>query len=193
LNRAIEVLVIERVLVMPDASRRIGHLITHEPDAIVAVIWFDLIYCRASPGFDGRLLALSGTYGIEGERLVDSSYAVLFVRSVIILVALVRMTLAPGAFVRNDVFRFRKIRCPWVLGRAQVTNVNENSVRSYVVTMARVIVRVWVLGEEPGEWVDPCAGTDQVLGAVQAGAVCVRATGAKMIAAYAVASKAARV
>ena len=32
--------------------------------------------------------------------------------------------------------------------------------------VAAVIVRVWVLGEESGEWIDPGTRTDQVLGAV---------------------------
>ena len=55
--------------------------------------------------------------------------------------------------------------------------------------VAAVIVRVWVLGEEAGEWIDPGARADQVLGAVQTGAVCVRAAGAKMIPAYTVTTK----
>ena len=57
LNRAIEVLVIESVLVMPDPSRGVRHLVTHKPDAIVSGIRLHLIYCRActSPGHDSRL------------------------------------------------------------------------------------------------------------------------------------------
>ena len=59
--------------------------------------------------------------------------------------------------------------------------------------MAAMIVWIWVLGEEAGEWINPGTRADQVLGAVQTGSVCVRATGAKMIAAYTVASEVARV
>src|SRR5205807_354238 len=112
LNRPIEILVIKRVLIVPDASRWVGHFITHEPDTIVAVIRFDLTYRRTIPGLNGRLLSHRVTHEIKGERLVDSSYAALTVGGIVILVALVGMTLAPGAFVRDDVFRFSKIGRP---------------------------------------------------------------------------------
>ena len=112
LNGPIEVLVIEGVLVVPDASRRVGHLVTHEPDTIVAVIWFDLIYRRTSPSFNGRLLSHRVAHEIEGERLVDPDYAALTVRCIVIHIALVGMTLAPGAFMWDDVFRFSKIGRP---------------------------------------------------------------------------------
>jgi len=59
--------------------------------------------------------------------------------------------------------------------------------------VAGMVIRVWVLREIPIEWIDPRARTDAVLPAVQTGAVCVRAAGAEMIAAYTVASKVARV
>ena len=59
-----------------------------------------------------RTVAPSGS---KTKRLVNSAiHGVLTVRSVVIHVALVGMTLAPGAFVRDDVFRFGKI------GRARV-------------------------------------------------------------------------
>jgi hypothetical protein len=57
LNRPIEVLVIERVLIVPDAITSVRHLVTHEPDPVVAMIRFDLIYRGGSPGFNGRLLS----------------------------------------------------------------------------------------------------------------------------------------
>ena len=114
LNGPIEVLVIQGVLIVPDASIWSCHLVTHEPDTIVAVIWFDLIYCRASPGRNRWVLSIGAAYGTKTKGLIDSGYGVLFVRSVIILVALVRMTLAPRAFVWDDVFRFGKIGRPHV-------------------------------------------------------------------------------
>jgi hypothetical protein len=43
LDRTIEVLVIERVFIVPDACRRIRHFVAHKPDAIVAGIWFHLV------------------------------------------------------------------------------------------------------------------------------------------------------
>ena len=114
LNGAIQVLVIERVLVVPDSGRRVGYFISHEPDTIVAVIRLDLVYRCVSPSRNGGLLAHGAAHEIKGERLVDPSYAALAVGSVVIHVALVRMTLAPGAFVRHDVFRFGEICRPRV-------------------------------------------------------------------------------
>ena len=114
LNRAIEVLVVESIFIVPDATSRVGDFVAHEPDAIIAVIRFDLIYRCTSPSCNARLLSHGGAHGTKSERLVDSGHAVLTVRSIVIHVALVRMTLTPGAFVGDDVFRFGKIRCPRV-------------------------------------------------------------------------------
>jgi hypothetical protein len=57
-------------------------------------------------------------------------------------------------------------------------------------TVAGVVVRIWIHWEISGERIDPGARTDAVLVAVQTGAVCIGAAGAKMIAVYTVASKA---
>jgi hypothetical protein len=109
LDGAIEVLVIERVFVMVNTGRRVSHFVTHEPNPVVARIGFDLIYRRASPSHDRRLLSHTGACASKTKGLVDSGYVVPTVRSVVIHVALVRMTLAPGAFVGDNVFRFGKI------------------------------------------------------------------------------------
>ena len=87
------------------------------------------------------MLSHGGAHGTKTERLIDSGYAVVTLRSVVIHVALVRMTLAPSAFVRDDVIRFSKIGRAWVHRRAQVININQNSVRRYVMNVAAVIVR----------------------------------------------------
>ena len=136
----IEVLVIDRVFIVPDTIRWVGYLVTHKPDPVVPWIRFDLIYCRASPRHNGRVLSHGGSCGIKTKGLVNSEYAVLTVGCVVIHVALGRVTLTPGAFVRDDVIRFGKICSPGVEGRIQVVNVNENSMRRYVVTVASVIV-----------------------------------------------------
>ena len=59
LDRAIEVLVVESVLIVVDASRGVRHLVAHEPDAIIAVIRFDLIDCRTGPSRDCRMRSYS--------------------------------------------------------------------------------------------------------------------------------------
>ena len=114
LDGAIKVLVIERVFVMINAGRRVRHLVTHEPNPVVARIGFELIHRRASPRHDSRLRSHGGGCGRKAKGLVDSAYCVPAVRSVVVHVALARMRLAPGVFVRNDVFRFGKIRRPRV-------------------------------------------------------------------------------
>jgi len=55
LDRAIEVLVIQRVFVVVNTGRRIGHFVTHKPDAIVSRVRLDLIHRRAAPSRDGWL------------------------------------------------------------------------------------------------------------------------------------------
>ena len=44
LNAAIEILVVHGVLIVIDSRRGIGHLVAHEPDAIVSRIRLRLIY-----------------------------------------------------------------------------------------------------------------------------------------------------
>ena len=114
MDGAIEVLVIERVFVMVNTGRRVGDFVTHEPNAVVARIRFDLIHRRTGPSHDGRLLSHRGANAIKTKGLIDSCYVVATVGSVIVHVALARMTLAPCVFVRDYVFRFGKI------GRARI-------------------------------------------------------------------------
>ena len=110
LDRAIEVLVVESIFIVPDAGTGVRYFEAHEPDTIISRIRLLPVYRRAGPSHDGRLLSHGGACASKSEGLVDSGYGVPFVRSVVIHVALARMTLAPGVFVRDDVFRFSKIR-----------------------------------------------------------------------------------
>ena len=115
LNGAIEVLVIERVLIMPHASRWVGYLPAHKPDTIGAWSGLDRVaHRRASPGGNGRLLSHGGGCGTKTKRLIDSDYVVLTVRSVVIHVAFRRMSRAPDAFIRDDIIRFGKVLRPYV-------------------------------------------------------------------------------
>jgi hypothetical protein len=110
LDGAIEVFVMERVFVVPDARTWIRHFVAHKPDAIVSRVRLNLVHGRACPSFNGRVLSRRGACASKTKGLVDSGYAVPTVRSVVVHVALARMTLAPGVFVRDDVLRFGKIR-----------------------------------------------------------------------------------
>jgi hypothetical protein len=109
LNPTIKILVVKSVFIVPDASRWVGYFVTHEPDTIDEVIGFELVYRRTGPSRDRRMLPHGGSRASKIKRLINSGYGVGAVRSVVIHVALVRMTLAPRAFVGDDVFRFGKV------------------------------------------------------------------------------------
>ena len=112
LDGPIQVLIVDGIFIVPHAGIWSCHLVTNPENAVISWIRFAFVYSCASPSHDGRLLSHRVAHEIKVERLVDSNYAALTVGGVVIHVALVRMTLAPGAFVRDDVFRFSKIGRP---------------------------------------------------------------------------------
>ena len=115
LDGAIQVLVIDGIFIVVHTGGWPCHFVTDEENTIVAWIGLDRIaHRRAGPDRDGRLFTHGFADGTKTKGLVDSRYAVLTVRGVVIHVALVRMTLAPDAFVGDDVFRFGKVGRPWV-------------------------------------------------------------------------------
>ena len=140
LDRAIEVLVIERVFIVPDASAGVRYFVAHKPDTIIAWVGLLLVYRRAGPGHDRWLFANGGANGAKGEVCRAATYVMSLIRSVVVHVALTWMTLAPGVFVRDDVLRFGKIEGALVLGRNQVTRLHQNSVRRCIMTVAAMIV-----------------------------------------------------
>ena len=140
MDGAVEVLVIERIFVVPDAGSWVRDFVAHEPDAIVSRIRLNLIYGRIGPRHDRRLLPNGGTNGVKIEIRRATAHALLLIGDVVIHIALVRMTLAPNVFVRDYVLRFSKIHRSRVQRRVQVVNVYQNSVRRYVMTVAGVIV-----------------------------------------------------
>jgi len=114
LDPAVEVLVVQRVFIVPDASGGVRDFVAYKPDAIGAWSRLNLVYRRARPSHNRRLLSHGGSCASKTKGLINSGYGVRTVRSIVIHVALVRMTLTPGAFVGDDVFRFGKISCPRV-------------------------------------------------------------------------------
>ena len=55
LDTAIQVLVVDGVLIVPHAVGRACHFITDEENAVVTRVRLDLVYRAASPGEDGGL------------------------------------------------------------------------------------------------------------------------------------------
>ena len=109
LDGAIEVLVVKRVFIVPDAGTGVRHFKAHKPDAIVSWIRLSPKYGRPSPREDSWLLAHSGANGTKTEGCRAATHVIPLVGSIVVHVALAGMTLAPGVFVRDDVFRFGKI------------------------------------------------------------------------------------
>lgn len=144
LNRPIEVLVVHCVLIVPHAGVWSRHLVTDEENAVGSRrrprSWLELIYRRASPSHNSRLLSMGRSKWRKAESGRAAADSVLLVRSVVVHVALVRMSLAPGAFVRHNVFRFGEIGSVQILRRDQVTGLYQNAVRRYVMTVAGVVV-----------------------------------------------------
>src|SRR6266446_2142083 len=83
LNRAIQVLVIDRVLIVPNSSGWVCHFIANECNAIVSRIGLDLIRGSA-----------------------DSELAI---GDVVVHVALPGISLAPGVFMWSDILTFGEI------------------------------------------------------------------------------------
>jgi hypothetical protein len=143
LNRAIEVLVIERVLIVPYPCIWSCHLVANKANAIVARSGLDLVHRRASPGVDSGLHSHRVTDGRKCERRVNAADAILTVRSVVILVAFTGMSLAPVVLVLGDVLRFGKIGRAWIEACVQISDLNQNSVRRSVMHVGGVVVVVW--------------------------------------------------
>ena len=156
LNSTVEVLVIERVLIVPDTGGRVGHFVPHEPDAVGAWSRFDLVYSCASPDCDGWLHSHCRSIFIETEA-GRTAYSVFTVGSVVVHVAFPRMRLAPCILMRRDILTFHKIDRSRVERRVQITDLNPDTVRYSVVIMAGMVIRNVPAGEGPREGVYPGA------------------------------------
>ena len=110
LDGAIQVLVVQSVLIVPDSGRWIDYFVTYEPDAIIAWVRLDLIHYGAcsGPGHDSRLHS-HGRAERRKREIGSAGDRELTIGDVVIHVALAGMRLAPCVFVRANVCRFAKI------------------------------------------------------------------------------------
>jgi len=125
---------------MPDTGAGVRYFEAHEPDTIISRVGFLPDYRRVGPGHDCRLLAHRWANGAKGEVCRAATHGLLPVGSIVVHVALARMTLAPGVFVRDDVFRFGKIGGVLVLEYIKVIRIHQNSMRRCVMGVTAVIV-----------------------------------------------------
>jgi len=152
LNAAIQVLVIQGILVVPDSSSWIADFITHKPNAVICWIGLDLVHCRARPSHNGRLHPKRGAKRRKREVRCPAD-GELTVRRVVEHVALARVRLAPSVFGRCDILRFGKIGRTLVQRCVQVIDLNANPVRYAVVIVAGVVVGI--RRKVAGERIDP--------------------------------------
>lgn len=157
LNGAVQVLVKERILIVPDSRGGVGHVVAHKPNAIVTRIGHELGNCCACscPSLDCRLDSHRGTNRRKVENRRPAGDRELTIGEIIEHVTLSRMRLAPGVFKRGNVSSFAKIGGARILRRDQVTRIHQDPVRYGVMIVTGVVVRVrW---ESSSEGIDPCA------------------------------------
>ena len=156
LNRAIEVLVIDRVLIMPNSSGWVCHFITNECNAIVSRIGLDPIDGCSGPGKNGRLRYRRGSNGRKCE-IRDATDTELTIGDVVVHVALPGISLAPGVFMGSDVLSFGEIGRAGILRYVQVAHCHRDPVRRGCVRVARVVGRAWRSREDAGKGIHPGA------------------------------------
>ena len=103
LNTTIEILVIDRIFIVPYACGRIGHFINDLADAVDSAFRFDRNVSSTGPRIDCRLLANRGSGRRKGERAGSSRNAIRSIRHIVVHIALGGMRLTPCIFVRGDV------------------------------------------------------------------------------------------
>jgi hypothetical protein len=54
LDSAIQILVVQGILIVPHSLTRIGHFVSNKPEAIIAWIRFDLVYRHPRPRHESR-------------------------------------------------------------------------------------------------------------------------------------------
>ena len=110
LNSSVQVLVIQGILIVPDSGSWIGHFVSHEPEAIIARIRLDLVYCHACPCHEGWSPPDGRTGEGKRERRSNAGYANRTIGGVVVHVALPWMRLTPCVFMRSDILRFGEVR-----------------------------------------------------------------------------------
>ena len=163
LNSPVQVLVIQGILIVPDSGTWIGHFVSHKPEAIIAWIRFDLVYCHACPRHDGRSPPDRGVNRGKCETRCAAD-AELPIRNVVVHIAFPGVVMAPIVLVGGNILGFGEVRRALVQVLVQIVDFNPDAMRYTVVRMAAVVVcGGWI---STGEGIDPCARTDACLAAI---------------------------
>lgn len=110
LNRAVQIRIVQSVLIVPDSGTWVCNFVTHEPDAVVSRIRLDLIHRGAGPGprRDGR----PPPNGVTDRGKIEvrcAAHHELAIGDIVIHVAFAGMCLAPGVFMRGNVLGFGEV------------------------------------------------------------------------------------
>src|SRR2546428_3753410 len=157
LNRAIQILVIDRVLIVPNSSGWVCHFIANECNAIVSRIGLDLIDGCSAPGKDGRLRSCRGSNRRKREIRRAAADTELTIGDVVVHVALPGISLAPGVFMWSDVLTFGEIGRALILRCVQIAHCHRDPVRRARMNVAGVVGRAWRSGKGAGKGIHPRA------------------------------------
>ena len=149
LNRAIEVLIMDGVFIMPNAGGRVRHFVGDERTAIDSRRGLDRTDGRAGPGTGRRNHSHRGADRRKGETR-RAGDIVATIGGIVIHVALTGMGLAPGVFLRAVVLHFSVIsraRDSCVVFKSWHSTRTRCEVR--IVSMAGVVLGPWITGKAP--------------------------------------------
>ena len=138
LNRAIQVLVVNCVFVMPDSGRGTCDLGANESNTIDLFSRLELVDRRSGPGIDRRLHSHRGPDGRKGE-IGGASNTELSVGDIVVHVALARMSLAPGVFMWSNVLTFGEVGRARIQRCVQVAHCHRYPVGRPAMSVARVV------------------------------------------------------
>src|SRR5205823_13578507 len=127
LKGAIQVHVIESVLIMPDSSRWVGYLVADKPEAVISRIRLRSAHSRARPSPEGRDHSDCVTDGRKAET-VGAAHDILAIGRVVIHVAFRGMRLAPAVFARGDILRLSEIGRALIERCVEIVHFHENPV-----------------------------------------------------------------
>ena len=128
MNRAIKILVIDRVFIMVKSGDRARHLVGKKGTAVDSRRGFDGPDGCSRPGIEGRGHSHCGSNRRKGEA-GSAGNAKLTKGCIVVHVALSRVGLAPGILIRCDVKQFGVIRRARVQRRVQVVAFHDHHVR----------------------------------------------------------------
>ena len=139
LDGAIQVLVINRVFIVPNTWGGVRYLIAYKTNPIDSWNWLQLVDRRSGPGIDRRQRSHRGADGGKGET-GGATNTKLPVGDIIVHVALPRMRLAPGVFMWRDVLTFGKVGRASILSCVKVAHWHQDPVGRPCVGVAGVVI-----------------------------------------------------